>query len=178
MSAPVRPWHLALLPAVLAANYLFMTARHEAAHGAVVLAFGGEIAEVHLWPPRAGTLSWITFRLPLAAPPFVVPLQAAAPTLAALLLLAGGTYAVGRLAPGIVRANVVVTAVLFPAGEIATIVVGYWYGGSDFLHVFGVPTPALRWGVLGLGGGLAAALTAVTLWRVCAGGGARRILHA
>lgn len=176
-AAPVRAWHLALLPAVLVANYLVMTARHEAVHGAVVLAFGGEIADVHLWPPRGGTFSWITFRLPLAAPAFAVPLQAAAPSLAALALLGAGTWAAWRLRAGLVRANVVVTAVLFPACELAAIVVGYGFGGGDLVHVLGTPGPTGRWALTGLGGLVVAAAASAALWGILADRGARRIGH-
>lgn len=162
-TGPVRAWHLLLLPAVLAANWLFMAARHEATHGLVVLAFGGEIAEMHLWPPVAGTLSWITFRLPLDAPDGVVPLQAAAPSLVALLLLVAGTWLVcTRLGSGIVRANVALTAVVFPCCELLTIAAGYWYGGGDLSYVVGTRSPVLRVGVPLV----AAAITVLAVGRV------------
>lgn len=144
MSAPVRPWHLALLPAVVAANYLLMAVRHEAAHGAVVLAFGGEVAEFHVWPPRGANLSWITFRLPLEAPPVAVPLQAMAPFLVALALLLLGVRAARRLPAGILRANVIVSLVVFPCCEIAANVVGYWYAPNDLYWALGGRTAALR----------------------------------
>src|SRR5262247_2022872 len=121
---PVRPWHLALLPAVLVANYLLMVLRHEASHGLVALAFGAQIADFHLWPPRAGNLSWITFRFPLGVSPAAVPLQAAAPYVTALLLLFASLWAVSRRLPsGWLRANLVVTGILFPLTEVGVNVV-------------------------------------------------------
>ena len=141
----MRPWHLALLPAVLVANYLVMVLRHEASHGLVALAFGAQIADFHLWPPRAGNLSWITFRLPLGVSPAAVPLQAAAPYVTALVLLFASLWAVrGRLPCGFLRANVVVTGVLFPLTEIGVNVVGYWCGGNDLYYVFGSRALPLR----------------------------------
>lgn len=171
---PVRPWHLALLPAVLTANYLFMVARHEAAHGLVVLGFGGEIADVHLWPPRAGTLSWITFRLPLTAPSIAIALQAAAPALVAVAVLAAGAFLVcRRLRCGIVRANVMLAAVLFPCGELATMVVAYWYGLGDLFYVLGPPTPVTRWAAAGVGAATGGAVLIASLRRIWADGSGR-----
>lgn len=161
--APVRAWHLALVPAVVAANWLLMTARHEGAHAAVVLAFGGEVADVHLWPPARGTLSWITFRLPLAVPAVAVPLQAAAPAATAVVLLAATVLAARRLPAGLLRANVLVAGAVFPCCELAALVAGYWYGGGDLVYVLGPATAARRWattaaGALVVAGGLALAV--------------------
>jgi hypothetical protein len=173
-ATPVRSWHLALLPAVLAANYLFTTGRHEGAHGLVVLAFGGEIAAFHLWPPRGGTFSWITFRLPLDAPALATPLQAAAPSVLALTFLGAALWAVcRRLPPGLLRANVVITGVLFPCAELATTAVGYWYGGNDLYYVLGAPTTVLRWSVAGLGLALAGASLWLALRRILSDGRGR-----
>jgi hypothetical protein len=177
-SRPVRRWHLALLPVVVGANWLFMTTRHEAAHGAVVLAFGGEIAAIHVWPPRAGSLSWITFRLPLGAPRAAVALQAAAPYVVALGILAAGVHLVCRRLPrGLLRANVALTAVLFPCCEIATTAVGYLWGGGDLAYVLGTPTRTVRWGVTGAAAVLVGTALALVGWRIFADDGAERIRH-
>jgi hypothetical protein len=137
------------LPLVTAANYLVMATRHEAAHGLVVLAFGGEIADVHVWPPRGANLSWITFRLPLAAPPQAVWLQAVAPFVVAVALIAAGIALARRLPSGILRANLALTLVVFPCVEIVANAVGYWYAPNDLFWVLGGRTPQLRWMVVG-----------------------------
>src|SRR5262249_36635823 len=95
-TGPVTPWHLALLPLVLAANYLFFVARHEGRHAVVAWAFGAEIVEVHWWPPRGADLSWVTFGFPVTPSPLAVPLQAVAPYAVAVGLLVFSWAAVTR----------------------------------------------------------------------------------
>ena len=140
----MRRWHLALLPLVLPANYLFAVARHEGTHALVARAFGAEIAEVHLWPPRGVNLSWLTigFRHPPHAA--AVPAEAAAPYVVAVALIALGLWWAGRLPSGFLRANVLLTAVVFPAAEIATNVLAFWKGPNDFYFVLGTQALVAR----------------------------------
>lgn len=141
---PVVVWHLALLPAVLAANYLFFVLRHEGSHALVARAFGAEIADFHWWPPRGPNFSWITFGFPAPPSPLAVPLQAWAPYVVAVGLLVGSWVAVGRaLPPGLLRANVVVTGILFPCAELVVNAVGYWYAPNDLYYALGARTQTL-----------------------------------
>ncbi len=144
MSRPVRPWHLMVLPLVLAANYLFAVARHEWSHTLVARAFGADVPEIHLWPPRGVNLSWITLGFRRPPHPLVVPLQAAAPYVVALVLIAASLWGASRLPAGIVRANVIVTGVIFPCAEILTNVLAYWLAPNDLFWMLGTRALAAR----------------------------------
>ncbi len=67
-----------------------------------------------------------------------MPAQAFAPYAVALILLAAGLFACLRLEPGFLRANVVVTAVVFPLAELD---LAAWalcsQGGGDLSWCFG-----------------------------------------
>lgn len=162
---PVRTWHLLLLPAILVANHLFMVTRHEACHGAVARAFGAEIAEFHVWPPRAGNLSWITFGFRAIPWRGAIPAQAAAPYVVAVAIVLGSLAWLRRgLGPGLLRANVILTGVVFPLAEIGVNVAGYWYGANDLYYVFG----SLDWSYRAGSTAAIAGLGAVATWVVVA----------
>lgn len=144
MRGRLRLWHLTLLPLVLPADYLFAVARHEGSHALVALAFGADIAEFHLWPPRGVNLSWITIgfrRVPASA---AVPLQAAAPYVVAVALIAGSLRLAGRLPSGFWRANLLLAGVVFPCAEIATNVLAFWMGPNDFFYALGTQALVAR----------------------------------
>jgi hypothetical protein len=162
MNAPVRPWHLALLPLVLPANYLLAVLRHEGSHSLVALAFGAVVAEFHVWPPRGVNLSWITIGFPVRPSPWAVPLQAGAPYAVAVALLAGSVWMIGRLPSGLLRANVVVGGVVFPCAELVTNVLAYWFGPNDFFWALGTQAPAARVGVTLVAGAIVLAAAAST----------------
>jgi len=147
MSRPVRPWHLLLLPLVLAANYAVAVARHEWSHTLVARAFGADVPEIHLWPPRGVNLSWITLGFRRPPHPWAVPAQAAAPYVVALALITASLWGLGRLPAGIVRANLVVTGVIFPGAELVTNVLAYWRAPNDLYWMLGTHAVAARVGV-------------------------------
>lgn len=163
----MRPWHLALLPVVLPVNYLAAVVRHEGSHALVAMAFGAVVAEFHVWPPRGVNLSWITIGFPARPSTWAVPAQAFAPYAVVVALLATAVWCVGRLPPGLGRANVVVAGVVFPCAELATNVLAYWFGPNDFFYALGTRAVAAR-----------AAVTAVaTLLVLGAGVGTARALR-
>jgi hypothetical protein len=137
MTGRMRLWHLALLPLVLPADYLLAVVRHEGSHALVAMAFGAEVAEFHLWPPRGVNLSWITIGFRRVPHPAAVPLQAAAPYGVAVALIAASLWVAGRLPSGFVRANVLVAGVVFPCAELATNVLAFWLGPNDFYYALG-----------------------------------------
>lgn len=152
------------IPLLLAANYLFMVARHEGAHAVVAWASGATVVDVHLWPPAGGNLSWTTVVAFDPRPAGVVMLQAALPLLLSLaLLLASLWWLAGPRRHPRLALHVGLTGVAFPLLDLATSTATYWIGDNDFAYLFGPGSTGVRL-VLSLQVTALAATAAVILW--------------
>jgi hypothetical protein len=134
-----------IAPLLLAANYLFMVARHEGAHALVAWASGASIVDVHLWPPVGGNLSWITTVSFEPRAGAVVKLEAALPHLISLaMLLLSLWWLTGQKRPRRLALQVELTGVAFPLLDLVTSTSTYWIGDNDFYYLFGPGRPGVR----------------------------------
>ena len=147
---------------LLAAHYLFAISRHEGCHALVALAFGGEILDVHLWPPTTRNLAWISVWPTVPRSPASLRLQAALPYLVALALLWFSLYwlADGSSGARFLRFNVWLGGVVLPLAELSGGLLGYFLGRGDWRMALGPPTPML---LLVLSGWMAV-FVALALW--------------
>ena len=149
------------LPLLLAANYAFLVTRHEAAHAAVAIAAGARVEQLHLWPPRGWSLSWIVVSSPPGRSAGSIALQAGMPYLISLALLLGSLYWLAS-APreGIARLLVSLAGIWFPLLDLALGVAPYWWSRGDLVWILG---PASTGSCLLLSA-LVLALAAVSAW--------------
>jgi hypothetical protein len=134
---------VAILLALLPAQYLFEVARHEGCHALAATLTGTRVVDVHLWPPRWPELSWTTLLPAGPRPPGAVAFEAGLPHLvAALSILATSAWIAGQRGLGLLGWNVLLAGAVFPWLDLAVVAASWWVAPTDLFWVFGAGTGA------------------------------------